>query len=185
MAKRITDPPRAFELLALLCVTLFLGQRDSAPIVNQKAFAQDQAAQGYLRSHFSPGTRVLSYYTGDMVRAGLQTPITNLYHYYQLVRKGTLNDADMVTQLERHYFGIVVLDFDLLTEKRRDFFLDFYLTKGIRHAIQANYQMATTVEMPGPERLYGKEWFYVWVPRPKAQAALPDPRQVSSRARGH
>lgn len=166
IARRVSEPARAGELLVLMVVSLFAGQGrwTGTPVPSPKDFAVDRAVQEFFRQHFSPGTRVLSYYTGDMVRAGLVTPITNLYHYNQLVRKGTLRDGDMVTQLENHYFALVVVDFDLQAE-RIPYFLDFYLTEKIRRAIQANYQLAATVEMPGPEKLREEARFYVWVPR--------------------
>ena len=183
VAKRIEEPDRAVELVILLIVTLFVGQWFRTPTPTPKEFGQDRAAQDYFRRHFLPGTRVLSYYTGDMVRSGLQTPITNLYHYNQLVRKGALNDREMVTQLETHYFGVVVVDFDLQTE-RESYWLDFYLTERIRRAIQANYHLAATVEMPGPEKLREEARFYVWVPNTPARAAVPPGPEAAQPVRG-
>lgn len=172
LVKRFEKPGRAGELLALLAVALFTGQWFRTAVPTFRDFAQDRAAQDYFRSRFAPGTRVLSYYTGDMLRAGLKTPITNLYHHSQLVRKGTLSEGDMVAQLENHDFGAVVIDFDPRTEKE-SYFLNFYLTEGVRRAIQANYQLATTLEMPEPEKLRPEARFYVWVPRTGAGADSP------------
>ena len=166
IARRVSEPARAGELLVLMVVTLFAGQGrwTGTPVPSPREFAQDRAVQEFFHQHFSPGTRVLSYYTGDMVRAGLETPITNLYHYNQLVRKGRLDDGDLVAQLENHYFGLVVVDFDLQTEKDT-YFLDFCLTEKIRRAIEASYQLTATMEMPGPEKLREEARFYVWVPQ--------------------
>jgi hypothetical protein len=175
-AKRVVEPARAVELLVLLIFTLFVGQWFRASSPSTEDFRQDKAVQNYLQQHFPPGTPALSYYAGDVVRAGLALPFTNLYHYNQLIRKGVVSDRDMTGLLAKHHFGAVVLDFDLEKEGV-NYYTEYYLTQTIRSAIQANYQLATVLEMPGPEKLRDEAKFYVWVPRTpaegKSQSAAP------------
>jgi len=168
LAKRIVEPARAVELLVLLIVTLFVGQWFRASSPSTEDFRQDKAVQDYLQQHFPPGTPALSYYAGDIVRAGLALPFTNLYHYNQLIRKGVVSDRDMTGLLAKHHFGAVVLDFDLEKEGV-NYYTEYYLTQTIRSAIQVNYQLATVLEMPGPEKLREEAKFYVWVPRTPAE----------------
>jgi hypothetical protein len=40
-----------------------------------------------------------------------------------------------------------------------------YLGEGVRRAILENYELARSMEMPGPERTHLEDRFYAWVPR--------------------
>ena len=164
VGKRISEPARAVELVVLLIVALFVGQWFRTPIPSMQNFSQDRGVQEYLQQQFSRGTPALSYYAGDMVRAGLALPFTNLYHYNQLIRKGVVSDRDMTGLLAHHYFGAVVLDFDLEKEGP-NYYTEYYLTQSLRSAIRANYQLATVLDMPGLEKLRDEARFYVWIPR--------------------
>ena len=113
--------------MLLLSITIFLGQWFAEAPPEPSNFSRDQAVQDFLRQNFSPGTPALSYFAGDLVRAGLETPITNPYHYAQLIRKGALSDQDLVNQLQARRFGVVVLNFDLEAEKD-DYWANYYLT---------------------------------------------------------
>ncbi len=168
-AKRIADTPRGVELLFLLAVTFFLGQWFAPPAPRPADFARDRAVQDYLRRNFAPHSPALGYYAGDLVRAGLETPISNLYHYSWLIRKGRLSDRDLVAQLGRSRYGVIVLNFDLQREKDPDR-TEYYLTEPLRQAIRANYRLAASLEMPGPEKLRPDDRFYLWVPSPSGGA---------------
>ena len=176
LSQRVSEPARALELLVLLVFTLFVGQwfRMSSP--STEDFRQDKAVQDYLHQHFPPGTPALSYYAGDVVRAGLALPFTNLYHYSLLVRKRATSNRDMISLLEKHYFGAVMLDFDLESE-RSDYYAEYYMTQSMRAAVRANYRLAATLGMPEPEKIRRDARFYVWVPRtgaPPVDQAAPE-----------
>jgi len=166
-AKRLAETARAVELLVLLIVTLFVGQWFRTASPSPQNFREDAVVQKYLAERFPPGTRALSYYAGDIVRAGLALPFTNLYHYNQLIRKGVISDREMIGLLESRRFRLVVLDFDLEAEGP-NYYTEYYMTAPIRAAIQANYQLSSALEMPGPEKLREEAKFYIWVPRPQA-----------------
>jgi len=164
VGRRISEPVRAVELVVLLVVALFFGQWFRTPIPSMQNFRQDRAVQNYLRQQFPPGTLALSCCAGDMVRAGLALPFTNLYHYSQLIRKGVVSDRDMTGLLAKHHFGAVVLDFDLGKEGV-NYHAEYYLTQSLRSAILQNYQLMTSIEMPAREKLSPEGRFYVWIPR--------------------
>jgi len=163
-ATRATDPASSRELLALLAVTVFLGQWGGGQSPSPGAFQQDRAVQDYLRQRFAPGTPALSYYVGDMVRAGLSTPVTNVYHYSFLIRKRTLSDRDLIRQIEDHSFGVVAVGFDLQSEEGT-IWADHYLTRSVRDAIRSEYQLVDRLKMPRPERVREPGWLYFWIPK--------------------
>lgn len=172
LARRIAESVRAFELLVLLSVTLFTGQFFTPIPPTTRDFERDGALQDYLRTNFPPGTRALGYYAGDLIRAGLDLPVSDIYQRTWLTRTGTLDDRGMVIQLTQHDFGVVVLDFDLQTE-RETYWTENYLTEGMRQAIQAEYRLAAVMEMPEPERFAERAKCYIWVPRTEAGGDSP------------
>jgi hypothetical protein len=165
-AKTLTEPRRAVELLVLITIMLFVGLFTSYPAPTAADFAHDRAVQEYLRRSFPANTPALGYHTGDLLRAGLETPVSNLYHDVWLIRKGTLPGGDLLAEVSGRRYGVIALNFDLPQEKdpnRRE----LYLTPAMLEAILANYQLAATLEMPEPEKIRDQDRFYVWVPRPK------------------
>jgi hypothetical protein len=169
LAERIAQPARAIELLVLLTVTLFAGQFFMPSAPRPEDFVRDAALQDYLRKHFPPRTRALGYYTGDLLRAGLETPISDLYQYAQLARKGALSDRDLAAALERREFGVITLTFDLRAGKDEGC-KKRYLTERLAKAIAENYQPAASLELPSPEQFHSDDQFHAWVPRPDAPA---------------
>jgi len=169
LASRIAEPARATELLVLLVVATALALLITPSTPSRRDFERDRALQDYLRANFPPGTRALSYYAGDMIRAGLEMPVSDLFQHTWLAHAGRLDDRGLVWQLEKHNYGVVVLDIDLETEKQR-YWLDYSLTEPVRRAIQTEYRLATTLEMPEVEKLRSEARLYVWVPRTEAGA---------------
>jgi hypothetical protein len=174
LAERITQPARAVELLVLLAVSLFAGQFFTPSAPQPDDFARDQAMQDYLQKNFSPRTRALGYYTGDLLRAGLETPISDLYQYVQLTRTGTLSDRDLAAALERRDFGVIILTFDLQAGKDQGC-MKRYLTGRLAKAIREGYQPVESLELPSPEMFHSDDRFYAWVPR----SGLPPAEQMA------
>ncbi len=164
LARRIAEPARAFELLVLLVVATALALLFVPSAPSRRDFERDRALQDYLRANIPPGTRALSYYAGDMIRAGLELPVSDIYQHTWLTRTGTLDDRGIVTQLEKRTYGVVVVDIDLEREKQK-YWLDYCLTEPVRRAIQTEYRLAATLEMPDMEKLRGEARLYIWVPR--------------------
>lgn len=182
LARPVEEPARDAGLMVLLMGTLLAGQliKPHAPTVED--FRRDQNVQQYLRSHFAPGTPALSYYAGDVVRAGLTLPVSDLYLYNQLIVKGTIDGRDLKGLIEKRQFGLILLGFDLQKEGKGPV-ADFYLTGPIRRSILANYQLKETLAMPLAGRLRLLPLFYVWVPGPPSAAVTPsdDPRNPAQR----
>jgi len=164
LVERIGDAWRAAELLFLLGLSLVLGQFFALPPPTHEDFARDRVIQNYLRANFAPHTPALGYYTGDLVRAGLETPISNLFHYTWLVRQGLIPERDLETQIAAKRFGAVVFNFDLEHEQSQ-VSLNYYLTGPMRQAILANYQPAASFPMPKLEKFSPTDRFYVWIPK--------------------
>ena len=148
-----------------LTVVALLSTVFVVPRVRSEDFASDKALQEYLRSTFPSGTSALTYYAGDPVRAGLEAPITNLWHYSALIRKGVLSDHDIVSRIDHCGYGVILLDFDLV-RLRSAKMADFYTTQSMRDAILRSYRHAARLELPTPEvTRYNEKAVHVWTPR--------------------
>ena len=125
---------------------------------------RDRNLQAYLRTNFSPGASVLTYYAGDPLRAGLQAPVTNLWHYSALVRKGAITNDEIASRIDRGGYSAILLDFDLTHSPSES--ANFYTTSAMRDAVLRNYQQIAQLEMPTPELTrYNNGNIYVWVPK--------------------
>src|SRR5947208_10079328 len=173
LRERAQEPAYAAGLLAVLILSFLSGRWFARPQPEQIDFARDRAVQDYLREHFSPRTPALSVFTGDLVRAGLDAPVSDLYQYTQLIRKGTLSDRDLLGQLRARRFGVIALNFDLESERNPQR-LERYLTEPLRRSILANYRPSASLDMPAPEKLYAPDRFYLWIPENHA-AVTPSP----------
>jgi len=172
MASRIATSKTIFGGLAWVSASAFtfilvtvLGTAFVVPRVRSEDFAADKALQRYLRDTFPAGTSGLTYYAGDPIRAGLETPITNLWHYSALIRKGVLSDHDIVSRIDRGGYGVILLDFDLVP-LRSDKRADFYTTESMRDAVLRAYEQTARLELPTSELTrYNEKTVYVWTRR--------------------
>jgi hypothetical protein len=164
LAEGIGQQSDAGVLIALLAVTLFLSQWFARPAPDAQDTARDEAIQRFLRKNFEARSPALGYYAGDLVRAGLEVPISNIYQYAQLVRKGTLSDRELMQQFVQGRFNVIILTFDIRREVGEDW-SNNYLTIPQRRAIMENYRLAAIMDLPGPERFKAGDRFYAWVPR--------------------
>lgn len=154
--------------LTLGLVTL-LGSAFVVRRISPDDFAADRALQNYLRENFPPGTDVLGYYPADPLRAGLNAPITNLWHYSALIRKGALSDRDIVARIDRGGYGAILLDFDLTNANPTK--ADFYTTQSMREAMTRSYVQSARLKMPAPEfTRFTDGNIYAWVPRASRDA---------------
>lgn len=169
LARRISEPAQATELLVLLVVATTMALIFAPSTPSRRDFERDRTVQDYLRANYPAGTRALSYYAGDMIRAGLELPVSDLFQYNWLIRAGALDDRGIITQLEKHKYGVIVVDIDLETEKQK-YWLDYSLTEPVRRAIQTEYRLAATLEMPDVEKLRSEARLYIWVPRSEVGA---------------
>jgi hypothetical protein len=163
IARRIAQPGRAPELLVLLLLALIMGQFFAQGAPSAQDFSRDRDIQKFLRQNFPSHTRALGFYAGDLIRAGLDSPFSDLYQYTQLIRKGTLPDRDLRAAIEQRRFGVIVVGLDLKDENAH-FPFDYYFNKSLRHAILQNYRLAASLDLPEIETQYAEDHFNVWVP---------------------
>ncbi len=161
-----------------LGVVALLGSSFVVPQVRPMDFSLDGTLQSYLKENFPPGTSTLGYYAGDPVRAGLDAPVTNLWHYSALTRNGMLPDDEVVSRIRNGGYGLILLDFDLGRFSSSKL-ADFYTTPSMRQAILSNYEPIARLTLPGPEvTRYSDGSIYVWVPR---HHVTPQPTPESGR----
>jgi len=162
LTKNIRTPPSALFSLCLLGLALWLGQLPKVTTTPSPVdFASDQAVETFLRKNFPPHAVGLGIFTGDLVRAGLDTPIQNIYQYSWLICKGTLPPQSLITQVQDHRFRVILLNTDFLNEAdahQRDYLC---LPESLHQAIMQNYRPAERFAFD----LEAKRHYYAWVPR--------------------
>jgi hypothetical protein len=171
VARNLSAQRPVSEILILLAVMLFLAQPLSCRTPRAEDFASDRQVQELLRKNFPPHTLVLASYPGDFLRAGLDTPTTDLFMYSYLVLQGKLPEGNLLMQLRERSFALVAIHYDLRDEQNARHRID-PLPDSWRGAILQNYQLITTIDIPAPERFLGEDRFYIWIPRTNT---TPDP----------
>ena len=166
------------EVLCLLVVALFFARLFSRDAPQAADFIHDRAIQSYLRQTFPPGTPGLSHWTGDLVRAGMEVPFSDPDQLFYLVRRGILSDQILLDGIRGRRFGIIVSNQDMRGAQSAKVYA---LRRTWQEAILSNYSLATSLEMPRPEKIYPDDRFFVWVPRPLGESAAPDDRQPDKR----
>jgi general stress protein CsbA len=162
--ERMGDPIRAAVLVVLLTVTLIAGRLYTPVIPKHVDIERDRTIQGYLRGNFAPGAPALGFYTGDLLRAGLATPIPDLYQYVHLIRAAILGSRELESRLQQRQFQVIILNFDLRTAEDVEC-LNRCLTDRLRQIILENYRLAKSLDLPEPEKFHRQDRFYAWVPR--------------------
>jgi hypothetical protein len=160
-------PP--IEVVLLLGVGLVAGQLYTPPAPSAAAFTQNAALQSFFRQSYPAGSRALGFREGDLLLAEFDTPFADLFQTELLSKRGVVPDGELIERIRGRWFSVIVLDFDLQTE-RDQFRLDFYLNEPIRRAIAENYEISATMPTPSPEKLWEQDQFYIYVPRAQAAA---------------
>jgi len=158
---KLSSPMYGAFLIYFLGVVLWLGQFTGGPNVDPSPqdFAEEREVQAFLRASFPPQTPALGYFTGDLLRAGLATPITDLFQYSWLACQGKIEDAGLVDQLRQRRFAVILLANDLTSRSDSG---GLCLTEPLRQAILLNYHLARTFDF----HLAEQKHYYAWVPRP-------------------
>jgi hypothetical protein len=154
-------PSRAAGYLCLLAVTLWLGNIFPVWSPQAKDFAQDNAVQAFLRENFPPRAPALGHYAGDLVRAGLDTPISDFYQYTWLACGGTVSDQILLTPLREQRYAVILLRFDLQAERNNGQPAGLCLPEQLYDAITQNYRPLTGAAAT----LLEARHYYGWVPR--------------------
>jgi hypothetical protein len=164
LAVRISKLDESVALVCLLVVALFFAQFFTRPGPQRRDFERDEAIQQYLRRNFPPRTASLSYWAGDLVRAGLDVPVSDLAQYDYLVRKGTISGRPLLEQIRSRRYGVIATNYDMHDEPP-GFTRGGRLPPDWARAILDNYKLATCLDMPSPERVWPDDRFCIWIPR--------------------
>ena len=105
-------------------------------------------------------------FPGELIRASLRTPISDIYQYSWLMCRGTIPAADLLGTVEQRRIGVFLFSRDLNDENDTHQKSGRCMTEKLHKAILQNYRLDTTLAMPQPEQVGGPTRFYVWVPRP-------------------
>jgi hypothetical protein len=165
IAKQVASHGYPIHLVFVLAIMLLVGQWSAKLPPRPSDFARHSAMQAFLRQNFPPHAQALSANPGELLQAGLETPCSSLVTLAQLARRGILSDHELASQIGARRFSAVVLNFDL-SQERDPYWLNFYLTPAMLKAIQHNYQLAVSLDMPAPEKERAQDRYYIYVPRP-------------------
>jgi hypothetical protein len=160
-----TQADRRVEVFCLLAVSLLAGTRLASFPPSARDFVVDRAVQDYLRSNFSPGTPAGGTAVGQIMRAGLETPISDFYQYTWLACAGRIPQEQVLAHFERRRFGLVALGLNLQDEEHAHHANEICLTEDLHRAILLNYRLEATLELPRPEQADYPTRLYLWVPR--------------------
>jgi hypothetical protein len=172
IAERVAAREGITEVVVLLGVALFFARLFTPPSPGPRDFARDQAIQTYLRRNFPPGTLALSHWAGDLVRAGLDLPVSDPDQYLYLARRRILSDQPLLEQIRGHRFGALVFDYDLRDAQAAASRGD-RLPSAWSQAILSSYDLKASLEMPDAEKVLPTDRFYIWVPRSEAPPVEP------------
>lgn len=164
LTARIAQRGFPVDVIALLAVALVAGQWYTPPAPSAAAYVENAEVQSLLRRNFPPGARALGFRGGDLIQAGLNTPFADLFQTELLARRRIVPDDHLISRIQSRWFSVIVLDFDLSTE-RDSRLLSFYLNEPARLAIKQNYEVSATIRTPTPERIWDGDRFYLYVPR--------------------
>ena len=161
LASNLPRPSLAFLWLFLLAITLWLGNAIPLWVPQARDFDQDKAVQVFLRENFPPRAPALGLYAGDLTRAGLDTPITDLANYTWLVCEGRLSDQILLTPLRERRYALILLRFDLQAARNNNETAGTCFPPQFSQAITQNYRPVTG----SAARLFEAKHYYAWLPR--------------------
>ena len=155
------------EVICLLGVSLFLGTRLLSFAPSPPDFVLDRRIHDYLRAHVKKGTPAagMNVATGELVRAGFETPISNFYQYTWLACRGAIPLPELLAHFDRQRFSVVALDLNLEDEQQAHRRNDICLTEDLHRVILLNYRLAATLDLPGHQQIEFPARLYLWVPR--------------------
>ena len=175
VAEKIASDRSPADVIILLAMMVFVAQFFVPPAPRPDAFAPDRAIQDFLRRRFPPQTRVFTRYAGDVIRASLDVPISDLDQYLYLASTGKFSLGEQEALLRAHRYGAVVLNFDIQLQNNPKVRVTGFPEPWVL-AILEGYEEIGSLEMPGPEKVFEDDRFHVWVPR----SGQEEPNRTSS-----
>lgn len=166
MVNRLALGSYPIDLVLVLAVML-VGSQLFEPVRPQASdVARYSALQSYLVSHFPRHAPSLSRNPGELMQAHLDAPFSGLFEVAAFSRSGFVSDRGLIAQIQGQRFAVIVVDFDA-SQERDPYWLKFYATPAIVHAINTNYELDQSLAMPAPLRQRPQDRFYIYVPNAK------------------
>jgi hypothetical protein len=161
---QITRRVYPIDVLIVLGIMLFAGHWSTKPAPMPSDIVKHNAMLSFLRQNFPHHAEALSATPGEVLQAGLETPFSSLFQLAQLARRDVIPDDDLAAFIRAHRFTVIILSFDLMKERDPYWLNSYYLTPATREAIEHNYVLATSLDMPAPERDRPQDRYYIYVP---------------------
>jgi hypothetical protein len=161
----LPQPARLAEVLVLLCVSLLAGTRFAAAAPIAEDFERDRTIQDYLRKNLLAGSEGIGDFTGDLMRARIETPIPDFYQYTWLTCVGKMPPSNLLALFQRKRFAVILVATDLHDELDAHRPNENCMPEVLHRSILENYRFGKTFHLPSPQRRDGRVRLYAWVPR--------------------
>jgi hypothetical protein len=157
----LARPSLALLTTFLLALTLWMGNAIPVWKPSTEDFERDRAVQTYLAEHFERHAPTLGLYAGDLERAGLDTPLTDLANYTWLVCAGRLPDQILLAPLEAQRYRLILLRFDLRAAQTNHDTAGTCFPAQFTQAILENYRPVDE----SAAKLFATKKYFAWIPR--------------------
>jgi hypothetical protein len=170
LVTRLGSQVYPIDLVLILAIMLVAGQRFEPRAPQPADVAKYKAMQSFLVRNFPPGSRSLGPHPGGLLQGGLEAPFSGLFELAVFAHRGLVSDQDLIAEIQGRRFAVVVSHFDI-SQERDPYWLRFYATPAILRAIDTDYQIDTSLDMPATLKQRPQDRFYVYVPRPRVAAS--------------
>jgi hypothetical protein len=162
VAEALRTGEDAMEIGLLMICVLLAGTRIWSHRIDAQDFAEASALTNYLQSNFPPDAKILTAHPGEVIRAGLQAPVTDLFQYHELRRKGVIAD-ELCGQVRQQSYTALLLP-DKESGQQAKLTGDF-LDDCLRKEVAAHYIPVQVIAMPAMLKTDDNANFRVWVRR--------------------
>jgi|GEM_PF-1082483 len=164
LARRLKQHVFPLDFALLLGIMLLTGQWLKDPCPRKADVKRWESMQGFLRRSFPTHAVALGFYPGELLQAGLSTPFGSLFELAEFSRRGVVSEDGLVSYIRNRRFAVIVMT--LKVDTQYDSYWAEFCTPRILAAINGNYRLETSLDMPTPERLGHLSRYYIYVPRP-------------------
>ena len=152
------------DLVLVLGVMLVASQLFEPARPQASDVEQYGTLQSFLVGHFPRHASALGPNPGELLQAGLEAPFSGLFEVAAFSRSGAVSDNGLIKQIQDQRFAVIVLHFDV-SKERDPYWLTFYATPAVLHAIDVSYELEGNLAMPAPLRQRRQDRFYIYAPK--------------------
>lgn len=152
--------------MEVAAILVFVGLITAMPWLPRSETSQNSAAWQLVQQLRTKarGKVAFGVLPADFLRAGLHVPITDAFQFGQLVRRGSVSEANFLHSIERREYGIIVIDCELGSGRCSDG-PGAYLSPQAVAEIAANYFFDSSLELPPAVKSNTFQKAYVWLPK--------------------